>query len=135
MLFVKLNYHKMARVTVEDCLKVIPNRFELIVLVSQRAQAILSGSKPLIECDDKEIVLALREIAEHKIDPNALYSAIVQKYTHNDNNTQKSSQFSMTSFFGMKDFEQETGDMELGAPNGLEIDGSMFSDQNLEVDD
>jgi DNA-directed RNA polymerase subunit omega len=125
----------MARVTVEDCLKVVPNRFELIVLVSQRAQAILSGSKPLVDNDDKEIVLALREIAENKIDPNVLYTAIVQKYIHNDNNIKQASQFSMTSFFGMKDFEQETNDMGLGAPAGLEIDGSMFADQNLEVDD
>ncbi len=125
----------MARVTVEDCLKVVPNRFELIVLVSQRAQAILSGSKPLVDRDDKEIVLALREIAEHKIDPTVLYNAIVQKYTHGNSNIKSSTQFSMSTFFDMKDFEHEAIDMDLGASNGLEIDGSMFADQNLEVDD
>ena len=126
----------MARVTVEDCLRVVPNRFELIVLVSQRAQAILSGSKPMVERDDKEIVLALREIAEGQIDPKVLYNAIVQKYTHGEGVTSKqNSQFSMSSFFGMKDFEQEAGDMELGNQADIEIDGSMFADQNLEVDD
>ncbi len=126
----------MARITVEDCLKIVPNRFELIVLVSQRAQAILSGSKPLVERDDKPIVLALREIGEGKIDPTVLYNAIVQKYTQHDSTAPKpSSQFNMSSFFGMKDFQPDEADMELTKSKGLEIDSSMFADQNLEVDD
>lgn len=55
----------MARVTVEDCLTVLPNRFDLILTASKRARAIANGSQALIdEENDKPTVIALREIAE-----------------------------------------------------------------------
>ena len=58
----------MARVTVEDCLENIDNRFTLIMTASQRTKNLLSGSKPLINTRrDKPHVLALREIAAQKI--------------------------------------------------------------------
>jgi DNA-directed RNA polymerase subunit omega len=57
----------MARITVEDCLQKIPNRFELVLLASKRAKQLLRGAKPLIESDNREIVVALREIAEGKV--------------------------------------------------------------------
>lgn len=53
----------MARVTVEDCLKVIPNRFELVMLASQRARQLFKGAKPLVNDDNREVVVALREVA------------------------------------------------------------------------
>jgi DNA-directed RNA polymerase subunit omega len=54
----------MARVTVEDCLPLIGNRFDLVLVASRRARQIMMGSKPLIEGeDDKPTVAALREIA------------------------------------------------------------------------
>ncbi len=53
----------MARITVEDCLNKVPNRFELVLLASQRARQLFKGAKPLIELDNREVVLALREIA------------------------------------------------------------------------
>ena len=55
----------MARITVEDCLSKIPNRFELVVVAAQRAKELLKGTPPLAESDDnKEVVTALREIAD-----------------------------------------------------------------------
>lgn len=57
----------MARITVEDCLEKIPNRFELVVLASKRAKLLLKGTKPLLETDNREIVTAHREIAEDKV--------------------------------------------------------------------
>ena len=55
----------MARVTVEDCLNNIDNRFNLILLASKRARQIEGGVEPLVETDgDKPTVIALREIAE-----------------------------------------------------------------------
>ncbi|MBI2059443.1 MAG: DNA-directed RNA polymerase subunit omega [Nitrospirae bacterium] len=55
----------MARITVEDCLEKIDNRFELIIMASQRVKQLLQGqARPQVECDNKEIVTALREIAE-----------------------------------------------------------------------
>lgn len=57
----------MARVTVEDCLRKEPNRFALVHLASRRSKQILKGSRPLIDKDNKEIVLSLREIAAGKV--------------------------------------------------------------------
>lgn len=59
----------MARVTVQDCIKIIQNRFELILVASERARTLAKGAEPLLERDrDKNPVVALREIAEKKLD-------------------------------------------------------------------
>ncbi len=59
----------MARVTVEDCVQRVPNRFELVMLAAQRARDISSGMPISVERDnDKNPVIALREIAEEKLD-------------------------------------------------------------------
>ena len=57
----------MARVTVEDCLKKVPNQFELAVLGAKRAHQLIRGARPLVESDNRDIVLALREIAAGKV--------------------------------------------------------------------
>jgi len=58
----------MARVTVEDCLDNVDNRFELVLLATRRARQIANGKEPLVALeDDKPTVIALREIAEGKI--------------------------------------------------------------------
>jgi DNA-directed RNA polymerase subunit omega len=57
----------MARITVEDCLDTIPNRFELVLAGARRAKQLLKGARPLVESDNKEVVTALREIAASKV--------------------------------------------------------------------
>ena len=58
----------MARVTVEDCLENVINRYELVLLASKRARQIVLGSEPLVPPDDdKPTVIALREIAENLV--------------------------------------------------------------------
>mgnify|MGYP001194771369 FL=1 len=58
----------MARVTVEDCLENVINRYELVLLASKRARQIVLGSDPLVPPDDdKPTVIALREIAENLV--------------------------------------------------------------------
>lgn len=57
----------MARITVEDCLEQVPNRFELVLLAARRAKQLLKGARPLVESDNKEIVTALREVAAAKV--------------------------------------------------------------------
>ncbi len=58
----------MARVTIDDCLKRIPNRFQLTLAATFRARQLTLGSTPLVEVDrDKPCVIALREIAEGKV--------------------------------------------------------------------
>jgi len=57
----------MARITVEDCLEKVSNRFELVILASKRAKQLFKGAKPLLETDNREIVTALREVAAGKV--------------------------------------------------------------------
>ena len=57
----------MSRITVEDCLQRVNNRFELVMLASERARQLLKGAKPLIDSDNREVVVALREIADGKV--------------------------------------------------------------------
>lgn len=62
----------MARVTVEDCLDIIPNRFLLAMVAAKRSKQLYKGGEPLIEnkAGNKKIVVALREIAANKIEFN-----------------------------------------------------------------
>jgi DNA-directed RNA polymerase subunit omega len=63
----------MARITVEDCLKRIPNRFEMALAATFRARQIANGSQPMMEANrDKPTVIALREMAAGKYGPEIL---------------------------------------------------------------
>ena len=69
----------MARVTVEDCVHKIPNRFDLVLLAAQRARQISGGADLTVDRDrDKNPVVALREIAEETVRPPQLEEALVQ---------------------------------------------------------
>lgn len=57
----------MARITVEDCLDKVSSRFELVMLASIRAKQLLKGAKPVVDSDNRDIVIALREIAAGKV--------------------------------------------------------------------
>ena len=57
----------MARVTVEDCLELVGNRFALVILASERARQLSKGARPLLRCDNKPAVTSLREIADGKV--------------------------------------------------------------------
>ena len=68
----------MARVTVEDCVDKVPNRFDLVLLSAQRARQISGGAELTIDRDrDKNPVVALREIAEQTVKPRDLEEALV----------------------------------------------------------
>ena len=69
----------MARVTVEDCVLKVPNRFDLVMLAAQRARDISSGAQLTLDRDkDKNPVVALREIAEETVDLSVLADALVK---------------------------------------------------------
>ena len=74
----------MARVTTEDCITSIPNRFQLVIYSCRRARELLSGNEANVSLDnDKQTVIALREIADKKLDLNKIWENIVanaQKY-------------------------------------------------------
>ena len=68
----------MARVTVEDCVDKVPNRFDLVLLAAQRAREISGGAEIRIDRDrDKNPVVALREIADETISPASLKESVV----------------------------------------------------------
>ncbi len=69
----------MARVTVEDCVDKIPNRFDLVLLAAERARAISGGAELTVDRDrDKNPVVALREIAEETVRPSVLKENVIQ---------------------------------------------------------
>ena len=84
----------MARVTVEDCIDKVENRFELVLLASHRARMVSSGAQITIDRDnDKNPVVALREIAEETISPGDLKEDLIhtlQKYVEVDEPEQDS---------------------------------------------
>tara|TARA_B100000989_G_scaffold285538_1_gene253336 strand:+ start:2463 stop:2897 length:435 start_codon:yes stop_codon:yes gene_type:complete len=75
----------MARVTTEDCVSLIPNRFQLVIYACRRARDIIAGSQINVEPDnDKDTVIALREIADKKVDLQEVRDSIIkslQKYS------------------------------------------------------
>jgi DNA-directed RNA polymerase subunit omega len=71
----------MARVTVEDCVEKVPNRFELVLLAAQRAREISAGAEMTVERDnDKNPVVALREIADSTVQLEEVNEALIRRY-------------------------------------------------------
>ena len=74
----------MARITVEDCIDKFPSRFELVLVASNRARKLFTGENPTVEIDnDKNTVIALREIAEETITKEELKNDLIQEYQTN----------------------------------------------------
>ena len=71
----------MARITVEDCIDKFPSRFELVLVASNRARKLHSGEEPTVERDnDKNTVIALREIADETISADEFKQHLVEEY-------------------------------------------------------
>ena len=81
----------MARITVEDCLEKIENQYDLVLLAKERTSQLNSGSEMLVEEDnDKRTVVALREIAEGKVEPTELKkNAILRLRKEPDENVEE----------------------------------------------
>ncbi len=74
----------MARITVEDCIDKFPSRFELVLVASNRARRLHSGEDPTVAIDnDKNTVIALREIAEETITIDRLKNNLIEEYQTN----------------------------------------------------
>ena len=73
----------MARVTVEDCIDKVDNRFELVLLASHRARQVSGGSEITVDRDnDKNPVVALREIADETLSPADLFEDLIHSHQH-----------------------------------------------------
>ena len=131
----------MARVTVEDCIENIPSRFNLVVQAAQRAKQIASGMPLTVDRDnDKDAVVALREIAEQTIDLSQLEQETIQSFCRRQN----AEDFIATPFAGeIEDemsaraqaaFKEEA--MAVASEAQLEApDGMSFADDDVEVED
>lgn len=110
----------MARVTVEDCVEVVPNRFELVLLAAARAREISRGAALSVDRDnDKNSVIALREVAEQSVPLTSLKESIIramQRTFVNDENDD--------------DLDQELADDGFGA---LSFDGADDDDDDDDV--
>ncbi len=115
----------MARVTVEDCIEKVENRFDLVLLAAQRARQLSSGTVTTLSRDnDKNPVIALREIAETAVSPEELEQLLI-------NNTQRFVQ--ADNPFGKDDDDEESLLKELEKEMDLSSD-SEVSDEGFDDD-
>ncbi len=108
----------MARITVEDCIDKFPSRFELVLVASNRARKLHSGENPTVEKDnDKNTVIALREIAKETIPIEQLKTDLIEEY--------------QTTSFGEDDeiLEEETDTIETTPENEEKL---IQDHQNIE---
>ena len=129
----------MARVTVEDCIEKIPNRFDLVLTAGQRARGILKGDLPTIDRDnDKNPVVALREIAAETVDLGVLGEGLIKKLQrvaireeHEIRDVAAiAAEVDLSEMVGdYSDDEGETSGMQIASPEELEPSG--FEDVDL----
>jgi DNA-directed RNA polymerase subunit omega len=117
----------MARVTVEDCVLKIPNRFDLVMLAAQRARNIAAGAGVSIEKDnDKNPVIALREIAEETIEIDDLHESLIKGLQHHVEMDDPGE-----DDMDLLSDQQDQGDVDGDAPPPMEKLSSMYEDADL----
>ena len=130
----------MARVTVEDCIEKIPNRFDLVLTAAQRARNIQKGELLTIDRDDdKNPVIALREIADETVDINQIEERIIQsmqRLNESEEEVTVSDEASATAdedmakMIGLESIENlEVSGMQIGT--GDELNSTGFEDVDI----
>ena len=113
----------MARITVEDCVTVVPNRFELCLVASNRAKSILSGSNTTLDRKEKPAVIALREIAEHLVDVDVIKKNIVRSIKNR----------------GVVEIISDNSEISdaiaAESESGVALKDDTFVDENIQIDD
>ena len=134
----------MARVTVEDCKKIVSNHFELVVLASRRGRDISSGSPLLVERDnDKNAVIALREIASKKLNIDLLRKNLLQdfrKINSNDDLPEDNKNEDYIEEVELEDkfasaFEDAFAEEDDFAIAEMDQDEMSFEDENIDTQD
>lgn len=134
----------MARVTVEDCKKIVSNHFELVVLASRRGRDISSGSPLLVEKDnDKNAVIALREIASKKLNIDLLRKNLIQdfrKIRSNDDIPEDNRNEDYIEEVELEDkfasaFEDAFAEEDDFAVAQMDEDEMSFEDENIDIQD
>ena len=130
----------MARVTVEDCIEKIPNRFDLVLTAAQRARNIQKGELLTIDRDDdKNPVIALREIADETIDVSHIENRIIQsmqRFNESEEEVTVSDEASVTAdedmsnMIGLESMENlEVSGMQIGT--GDQLNATGFEDVDI----
>jgi DNA-directed RNA polymerase subunit omega len=118
----------MARITVEDCVEVIPNRFELCLIAGNRAKSILSGAPTNLDRKEKPAVIALREIAEGLVDVEVQKRNIIKSIKNRGVIEIASNDHQIEEVISE---EQESNIDE----SNINLKDSTFVDENVDVDD
>ena len=132
----------MARITVEDCIDKFPSRFELVLVASNRARKLHSGDNPTIDKDnDKNTVIALREIADETISVEDFKNSLVEEYQtvssydeedlsveHSENNEDNNNEDNISS----NDINIDTAQNEMVKDDNLVQDTAIDSEENLD---
>lgn len=124
----------MARVTVEDCVKDV-DRFELVAVASFRAREINKGSKILVEKDnDKNAVIALREIAAGKLDPIKVKDQLIQSLRKNYNpDVLEEAQKAKTEL--AEEVDNEIASLVVADDEAITVENYMFDEDEVDADD
>jgi DNA-directed RNA polymerase subunit omega len=113
----------MARITVEDCVTVVTNRFELCLVASNRARSILSGADTKMDRKEKPAVIALREIADKVINVDVVKNNIMSAIK----NRGIIENFADISHSALEAIEEET--------KNIALKDTAFAQENIEVED
>tara|TARA_B100000579_G_C22710882_1_gene794480 strand:- start:186 stop:608 length:423 start_codon:yes stop_codon:yes gene_type:complete len=112
----------MARITVEDCIDKFPSRFELVLVASNRARKLYSGDNPTVEIDnDKNTVIALREIAEETLTTEQLKNDLIEEYQTN----------TFSEDEDIDEIEDNTSESQ-SENNDSEADAAIQDDENVD---
>lgn len=125
----------MARVTIEDCILNIPNRFDLVLHAAQRAKQISAGAPLTVDRDnDKNAVVSLREIADKTIDLDALHETTITQFSKVHQSYDRIDDADEGTNEARELLAEETAGV---APTEQEADASglSFADENLTVED
>ncbi len=116
----------MARVTVEDCVVVVPNRFELCLVAISRAKSILSGAATTLDRNEKPAVISLREIGDKIVDiPNIRKNIVRSIKNRGINDYNEMVENSSASEFIADEIESQN----------ITLKDNTFIEDNVEVDD
>lgn len=134
----------MARVTVEDCILNVPNRFDLVIVAGQRAKQISSGHPLTVDRDnDKDAVVALREIADMTVDLGQLEEEAIQHFCRKQQfagiERQAGAYLQVDKRRAMDDeidavFDDARQHVDVAAAD-KQMAGLSFSEENLDVED
>ena len=115
----------MARITVEDCVTVVPNRFELCLIASNRAKSILSGAPTQLDRKEKPAVISLREIADMLVDVDGVRKNIVRSIKNRGAFDSTGADNSASSEMIQEEIQAQS----------VALKDTTFVDENMQVDD